>query len=236
LAPRTDELPSVINFNVVVVGDTGVGKTSLIKNYTGQTFDPNESKTVGLDLQKLDIQRDGKTLSVQFFDTAGADKFQPKSKPYYDNADTQAIVLVYDITNYESFQHLDKWLKDVQSKLPEERNAQFLVLGNKIDQKNKVAVQGSVAMAWADQHNFLFQQCSASSSEGIQDAVNKVVDAVYEVKYRPRVLVEKISLEEFGGDTTVAPKGPAPRAEEEEDDDDERLPEQQEESGCCIIA
>eukprot|EP00656_Telonema_subtile_P027455 TRINITY_DN2954_c0_g1_i3.p1 TRINITY_DN2954_c0_g1~~TRINITY_DN2954_c0_g1_i3.p1 ORF type:complete len:267 (-),score=42.27 TRINITY_DN2954_c0_g1_i3:201-1001(-) len=227
------DLPDVITFNVVVVGDSGVGKSSLIKQYCSGAFEKNQTATVGFDLQTADVQRDGKTLSVKFYDTAGDPKFQTLAKMYYSNQDTQAFVLVYDITNYDSFSHLEKWLSDVTAELPASRRAQFLVLGNKIDQRNKVAVQMNVAKDWADAHGFTFREASARTGQDVNAAMNSIVDAVYEAKYRPRVLVERISKEEFQSGRSKSHV--SSRATEDETDTDD-LPDGDEVKGCCLIA
>lgn len=230
------DLPDVISFNIVVVGDSGVGKSSLIQQYCNGVFEKNQSATVGFDLQTADVQRDGKTLSVKFYDTAGDPKFQTLAKSYYSNDNTQAFVLVYDITNYDSFTHLEKWLSDITQELRSTHRAQFLVLGNKIDQRNKVAVQQKVAQDWADQHGYAFLEASARTGQGVNEAMNSIVSAVYEAKYRPRVLVERISKEEFS-DTKRNSRvdGTDHPSNREFDEEEEELPEGSEVKGCCVI-
>jgi len=244
----SSDLPtSDICFNVVVVGDSGVGKSSIIKRFcTGQ--EPGQTAaTVAFELHQDSTERDGQKLQVRFYDTAGDPKFQAVAKKYYSSPETQAFVLMYDITNYESFTHLERWLGDIAQELPEDRrlNTQFLVLGNKVDQRNKVAVQQKVGQEWAESHGFVFKEASAKSGQDVNAALNSIINAVYEIKYRPRVLVERISREDFGGESRN-PKsfgGSGARdttrnhtTQDDGDVEDLEAAELGEEKGCCLVA
>ncbi|KAF7730836.1 Ras- protein Rab-7A [Apophysomyces ossiformis] len=140
---------------VVLIGDGGVGKTSLRNQFIHKRFTNTYKATIGADfVTKQVLLDDGKKVMMQIWDTAGQERFQSLGVAYYRGAD--ACVLVYDVNNFMSFQHLGRWHDDFlkQSALPPEEARQFpiLMIGNKIDINDRV-VSRRQARAWAEQHS-----------------------------------------------------------------------------------
>ncbi|KAI8970142.1 rab family small GTPase [Mycotypha africana] len=140
---------------IVLIGDGGVGKTSLRNQYIHKRFTTAYKATIGADFITKEVETDdGRKVMMQIWDTAGQERFQSLGVAYYRGAD--ACVLVYDVNNYLSFQHLDRWRQDFlkQSSLPAEEAENFplLIIGNKIDIDDRV-VSRRQARAWAETHS-----------------------------------------------------------------------------------
>ncbi|CAO3646002.1 unnamed protein product [Cunninghamella echinulata] len=140
---------------IVLLGDGGVGKTSLRNQYLHKQFTNAYRATIGADfITKEVIRDDGKKVMMQIWDTAGQERFQSLGVAYYRGAD--ACILIYDVNNFLSFQHIGNWRNEFlkQSSLPPEEAIHFpmMILGNKIDINDRV-VSRRQAKAWAEEHS-----------------------------------------------------------------------------------
>lgn len=140
---------------VVLIGDGGVGKTSLRNQYIHKKFTNAYKATIGADFISKDVEiEDGRTAMMQIWDTAGQERFQSLGVAYYRGAD--ACILVYDVNNFLSFQHLERWREDflkLSSLAGEQaRDFPFIIIGNKIDIDDRV-VSRRQARAWAEIHS-----------------------------------------------------------------------------------
>jgi Ras-related protein Rab-7A len=167
---------------VVVLGDAGVGKTSLVKQYVEGTFDESYKPTIGADFLTKDI-----TLpklgqqKLQIWDTAGQERFRSMAKSFYRGAD--ACVLVYDIYDVKTFQNLDMWKKEFLDSLSLDSSAgdfPFVVLGNKADKVDcgDDMVTKSRAEAWCKaQSNISLFETSALSKQNLNEAFDTIAIA-----------------------------------------------------------
>jgi len=114
---------------VVMVGDSGVGKSSLLKRFASREFTGDYISTIGVDFEIKTLEIDGKTVKLQIWDTAGQERFQNITTSYYRGA--HCIILVYDITQLETFQHVHKWHRQINEH--SNANVQILLIGNKSD-------------------------------------------------------------------------------------------------------
>uniref|UniRef100_A0A3B4APK7 small monomeric GTPase n=1 Tax=Periophthalmus magnuspinnatus TaxID=409849 RepID=A0A3B4APK7_9GOBI len=101
-----------ILFRLLMLGDSGVGKTSMLRSFTDSDFESSHISTIGVDFKMKTLEMDGLKVRVQIWDTAGQERYKTITKQYYRRA--QGIIFVYDITNYSSFQHISKWVGDVE--------------------------------------------------------------------------------------------------------------------------
>jgi len=124
-----------LSYKMTLLGDTGVGKTSLFKKLVKGTFDPKSISTIGVDRKTLNFKintSDGeKEAEITLFDTAGQEKFRSISVSYF--RESKGLIMIYDITKYESFEHLGEWLDDVIENLGNKENYLIILLGNKVD-------------------------------------------------------------------------------------------------------
>ena len=157
-----------ISCKVVLVGDTGVGKTSIIERYINNKYDENQKTTLvsSYTFKKIDIKKYNKSISLDIWDTAGQEVYRALSKNFYLNASIG--ILVYDITRKDSFDSIkDYWHE--QLKTFGEENMIFCVTGNKTDLFQKEAIPEKEARNYAKSINALFHLVSCKDCVGIKD-------------------------------------------------------------------
>lgn len=133
---------------IIILGDSGVGKTSLMNQYVNQRFSSQYKATIGADFLTKDIMIDDKLVTLQIWDTAGQERFQSLGVAFYRGAD--ACILCYDITAEKSFEQLNSWRSEFlnQSNPKDPDNFPFVVIGNKIDRETERRVPKSKATQW----------------------------------------------------------------------------------------
>ncbi|XP_062326041.1 ras-related protein Rab-15-like isoform X2 [Osmerus eperlanus] len=153
---------------LLILGDSGVGKTCLIRRFTDNEFHPSHISTIGVDFKMKTLEIDGLKVRVQIWDTAGQERYQTITKQYYRRA--QGIILVYDVTCAQSFQHIAKWASDVDEFGPD--RVQRILVGNKSDGEDKRQVatqQGSQAFTRLTEMVLQAQRTQYSFQESIGD-------------------------------------------------------------------
>ena len=169
---------------IILIGDEGVGKTSIISRYKNDTSIENMETSLGASFCGKKIQIGDKTVLINIWDTAGQEKYHSISISFY--RDAKIVCLVYDITNQDSYVNLkEKWLKDVQNY--GEKNTILAVVGNKSDLYLKEQVNEEEAEKFADEKNAIFMLTSAQSGVGI----NKLFDTLA-IEYLSTELYPKI--------------------------------------------
>ena len=170
----------------VLIGGIGVGKTSIIKKFTTNTFDPNSPPSISSNFayKTINISNKNKPIKFELWDTAGQEKYHSLAKFYYKDA--RVIIFVYDIINKDSFLCLQEyWYKQIKSNcLP---NAIFALVGNKSDlYYEEEVIENQEAMKWADEIGAIFQTTSAKSNSGIdllfQNIGKKLLDNDFDYK------------------------------------------------------
>jgi len=156
-------------FKVLLLGDSGVGKTSLILRYTDETFNSKLVNSIGVDFKMKKKEIDGKVIKVQIWDTAGHERFRAITYSYYRGAN--AIIIVFDLTEDKSFLSIRDWLKQID-KYASKNVFKFLV-GNKSDLQHKRLVSFEDAKKFADELNIPYFETSAK--EGIN--INELFDS-----------------------------------------------------------
>ena len=133
---------------IVVLGDSGVGKTSLLNQFCYHRFSEQYRATIGADFQMKDIFVDDRAVTLQIWDTAGQERFQSLGVAFYRGAN--ACVLVYDITNANTFASLDKWKNEFlkQANLTDTDTFPFIVIGNKLDKNEDRQVSKEEVETW----------------------------------------------------------------------------------------
>ncbi len=168
---------------VLLIGDSGVGKSSLMLRFASNTFSQDISATIGIDFkvkatEVMDpVTGERRTVKIQIWDTAGQERFRTLTSSYYRGA--HAVVLVYDVNEPQSFQDLGRWLEEAKSFCGTAETV-FLLIGNKIDAAagSAMAVPKDTGHAFAKEHKMLFCLCSAKTKEGVDQAFDEVARAV----------------------------------------------------------
>jgi Ras-related protein Rab-1A len=119
---------------MVVIGDTGVGKSCLLLRFADDSFTENHTSTIGVDFRFRTVKIDKKIVKLQIWDTAGQERFRTITSAYYRGAD--GIIMVYDVTNEDSFRHINEWFLEVNRYASE--NTCKIIVGNKIDLPNRL--------------------------------------------------------------------------------------------------
>ncbi|KPA78570.1 putative mitochondrial rab7 GTP binding protein [Leptomonas pyrrhocoris] len=133
---------------IIILGDSGVGKTSLMHQYVSHRFDSRYKATIGADFLTKDVEINGRVVTLQIWDTAGQERFQSLGSAFYRGAD--ACILVFDVTQQESFAHVGSWLEEFS--IQAGRRDSVLV-GNKTDLEDRRQVASKTAQAWCAKQN-----------------------------------------------------------------------------------
>ncbi|KAJ6248215.1 rab gtpase [Anaeramoeba flamelloides] len=193
-------------YKICFLGDEGVGKTSMITRFIYETFDPDSQSTVGVDFLSKTIHIENKTIRLQLWDTAGQERFRCLLPSYIRNS--SLAVLVYDVTNPESFENLDFWLQTIKEIRGEDVIIFFV--GNKADmvEERKVSIESLEKKA--QEKGFLFFETSAKTGQNIKPLFRKVTlsimkneknsDLQEQMEVNKKDSVVKVELEESDQD------------------------------------
>ena len=163
---------------IVILGDSGVGKTTLLQQYLNGKVTGQSKPTIGADFSKKEILIDNTVVTLQIWDTAGQEKFQSLGYAFYRGADCCA--LTYDITNQTSFENLDRWKRGfLENAGPSDPlTFPFVCLGNKVDQQDRREVATNRGEAWAkENNNMMFYETSALDGVNVENAFRDMARA-----------------------------------------------------------
>jgi len=153
-------------FKLVLIGDSGVGKSCLLLRFADDNFTDSYISTIGVDFRFRTVTIDSKVVKLQIWDTAGQERFRTITSAYYRGAD--GIIMVYDVTSAESFDHVEEWLSEVDRYANE--NTVKLLVGNKADLVEKREVSEETAQRFADKLNISFLETSAKTATNVEAA------------------------------------------------------------------
>ncbi|XP_031573123.1 ras-related protein Rab-18-B-like [Actinia tenebrosa] len=159
---------------ILIVGESGVGKSSLLLRFTDDTFDPDIGATIGVDFKVKTISVEGNRAKLAIWDTAGQERFRTLTPSYYRGA--QGVILVYDTCNRDTFDKLEEWLNEVETYSSKKDIIKMLV-GNKIDKDNR-EVERIQGLQFARKYSMLFIEASARTKEGVQLAFEELVEKI----------------------------------------------------------
>lgn len=168
--------PKKTLLKVIILGDTGVGKTSLMQRFINGKFSQQYKATIGADFLPKDMTIDDKNVTLQIWDTAGQERFQSLGVAFYRGSD--CCVLVYDVTNAKSFENLQSWRDEflIQANIRDPDNFPFVIIGNKIDvQESKRVVSSKKAQLMAQNlGNLPYFETSAKEAVNVEQAFDVV--------------------------------------------------------------
>jgi len=159
---------------ILIIGDSGVGKSSLLLRFTDDRFDPDQSATIGVDFKVKPLTVEGNTVKLAIWDTAGQERFRTLTPSYYRGA--QGVIFVYDCSRRDSFTHLTTWLSEVDT-YSTKQNVVKMLVGNKIDVENR-DVRRDEGLKFARKHSMLFIEASAKTKDGVQLAFEELVEKI----------------------------------------------------------
>mmetsp|Transcript_128535 Transcript_128535/g.181311 ORF Transcript_128535/g.181311 Transcript_128535/m.181311 type:complete len:203 (+) Transcript_128535:21-629(+) len=153
-------------FKLLLIGDSGVGKSCLLLRFADDTYTESYISTIGVDFKIRTIELEGKTIKLQIWDTAGQERFRTITSSYYRGA--HGIIVVYDVTDQVSFGNVKQWLQEIDRYACESVNK--LLVGNKCDLVSQKAVDYNTAKEFADSLGIPFLETSAKNSTNVDDA------------------------------------------------------------------
>lgn len=153
-------------FKLLLIGDSGVGKSCLLLRFADDTYTESYISTIGVDFKIRTLELDGKTIKLQIWDTAGQERFRTITSSYYRGA--HGIIIVYDVTDMESFNNVKSWLSEIDKYAADSVNK--LLVGNKCDLVAKKVVDTAMAKEFADSKGIPFLETSAKNSTNVEDA------------------------------------------------------------------
>jgi Ras-related protein Rab-8A len=149
-----------------MIGDSGVGKTCLLLRYASESFSPTFITTIGIDFKIKNIQLDGKRIKLQIWDTAGQERFRTITTSYFRGA--QGILLVYDVTDRQTFLSIRNWVAQIQ--MHADVNVNKILIGNKCDIVEGRSVSTEEGEALAKEYNIQFFETSAKQDINVERA------------------------------------------------------------------
>jgi len=160
---------------IVLIGDSGVGKTSLLRQYTTKQFSPLYKATIGADFCTKEVTIDDHLVTLRIWDTAGQERFSSLGATFYRGAD--ACILVFDVNNAQTFLRLDYWKTqffELSGTNQTSNSFPFVVVGNKIDTNSSRQVSKNEAQSWCERNRFPYFECSAKEEVNVEQAFHTV--------------------------------------------------------------
>jgi small GTP-binding protein len=160
-------------FKFIVIGNSGVGKTAILKRLIDDVFVPENQSTIGVEFLASVLEIDGQSIRLQIWDTAGQERFRSIAKAYFRSA--MGVILVFDLTERRSFDDLNRWLSDIHQLC--DPNAVTTLIGNKLDLKNR-AITTTEAESFAQLHQLTYFETSALGGDNIKEAFHRTAATI----------------------------------------------------------
>ncbi|KAL7717029.1 GTP-binding protein ypt7 [Entamoeba marina] len=173
---------------LILIGDSGVGKTSLIHRYVMNQFDPIYKATIGCDFLAKSLCIDNVEYVLQIWDTAGHERFSSIVTSFYRGSD--AVIIVFDVTNSNSFQHISTWINEFNQGV-NDADVPVVICGNKIDSPER-CITTDAAKTWCDRFSYSYVETSALTSQCVDDLFSEIVKLT--IEKRPQNKEENVEF------------------------------------------
>ncbi|CAH3142067.1 unnamed protein product [Porites lobata] len=190
-----------VTYKILILGDSGVGKTCLIFRFIENIFSDSYISTIGIDCRSKIVDLDGKRVRLQIWDTAGQERFRTLTSAYFRGA--MGIVLVYDVTTEDSFKHIAQWLQNIQDNASPD--VCKVLVGNKIDCDDERVIDTDKGKSISENADLEFFETSARTGDGVSEAFFAVARQIKE--YHQRRNARLNDLNESGLIPILGPEG-----------------------------
>ena len=188
-----------IMVKVVLVGDSGVGKTNIMSKYLKNQFREDSKATVGVEFGSKQFSVEGHQIKAQIWDTAGQERYKAITSAYYKGA--KGAFIVYDITRKNTFETVNKWVSDITAAA--DKKITLILIGNKNDLEDQRQVTKEMGEEKAKELGLAFMETSACSGENLDKAIQMMINEIYK-KYQEDVVGEtQESTVQQGKDITL---------------------------------
>jgi len=168
-------------YKVVLIGDSGVGKSNLLSRFTRNEFNLETKSTIGVEFATRSIQADTKTIKAQIWDTAGQERYRAITSAYYRGA--VGALLVYDIAKNATFKNVERWLTELRENAA--TNIVIMLVGNKSDLRHLREVPTETAKDFAEKNALSFIETSALDSTNVELAFQNILTEIYHQSTQP---------------------------------------------------
>lgn len=167
-------------FKIVVIGDSGVGKTNLVSQFVDGVFFDDEKPTVGVEFSSKSLRLGEKDIRCQIWDTAGQERFRSVTKAYYNGA--AGAIVAFDLTNSRSFESVGRWIEEAEENTKKE--TVVLLVGNKSDLGHKREVSLEKVEGWLslNKNRVVYMETSALSGDNVEQAFTALIQGICEQK------------------------------------------------------
>ena len=170
-------------FKIVLIGDSGVGKSNILSRFTRNEFDLESKTTIGVEFATRSIPIDNKTIKAQIWDTAGQERYRAITNAYYRGA--VGALLVYDIAKHLTYENVERWLKELKDHA--DANIVVMLVGNKCDLRHLRAVPTEEAKQFSEKNSLSFLETSALDNTNVEEAFESIVREIFQMEYEQRI-------------------------------------------------
>ena len=214
-------------FKLVLIGDSGVGKTNILSRYLTNQFSASTQPTVGVEFGSKIIKKGEKLIKLQIWDTAGQERYKSITSAYYKGA--KGAFVVYDISRKSTFDNVDKWINELKNNGSED--VFILLVGNKSDLNEQREISEEEVKKKAEVYNIAFCETSALKGNNIEFAFESLIDKITEKLEKEKVILGKnISKIEEGKTITLNTDKDKDKKENGEEGKNNKKPEVK---SCC---
>ena len=175
-SPITENIKEDLKLKLILLGDSGVGKTNLISRYISNNFDENTRATIGVEFFCKNFRINKKrTIKVEIWDTAGQERYKAITSVYYKGA--KGAFIVYDITSRKTFENIDKWIGEIKERTTDD--VKLIIIGNKTDLNNEREVKSEEALIKYQDMDIPLIETSALEDTNVNEAFINLIKIVY---------------------------------------------------------
>merc|ERR1712151_597467 len=196
MGARVDEEYDYL-FKIVLIGDSGVGKSNLLSRFTRNEFNLESKSTIGVEFATRSIHVDNRTIKAQIWDTAGQERYRAITSAYYRGA--VGALLTYDIAKHLTYENVERWLKELRDHA--DANIVIMLVGNKSDLRHLRAVPTEEAKSYAERNNLSFIETSALDSTNVEQAFTDILTSIYKIVSQKQLESERRPSNKVSGNT-----------------------------------
>ncbi|KAG8497339.1 hypothetical protein CXB51_008654 [Gossypium anomalum] len=189
-------------FKVVLIGDSGVGKSQILARFARNDFSLDSKSTIGVEFQTRTLLIEHKSVKAQIWDTAGQERYRAVTSAYYRGA--AGAMLVYDVTKRQTFNHIARWLEELRGHA--DKNIVIMLVGNKSDLEKQREVSTEDATEFAQKEGLFFLETSALAAKNVETAFLTVLTEIFNIVNKKNLVAGENQGNGNGNPTSLAGK------------------------------